>query len=80
MSWVRPVREIHPLLPHTTVNAQLYDAVMVVVSKKLGRRNLTNRDLNPGHVVCESITLSARPQLLSVFVSNKKVHIAQDWV
>ena len=44
-------------------NAQL-DAVMVVISRKLGRKYRTNRVLNPGHVVCESITLSARLQRL----------------
>ena len=36
---------------------------MVVVSRKLGI-NRTNRALNPGPVVCESITLSVHPQLL----------------
>ena len=61
MFWARPDREI---LPHTPANAQLFDAVMVVVSRKLGRKFRTNRVLNPGPVVCESITLSARPQLL----------------
>ena len=37
------------------------DTDMVVVSRKLGRKYRTNRVLNPGPVVCESITLSARP-------------------
>ena len=37
---------------------------MVVASPKLGRKYLTNRVLNPGPVVCESITPSARPQSL----------------
>ena len=37
---------------------------MVVVSRKLGRKYRTNRVLHPGPVVCESIALSNRPQLL----------------
>ena len=64
MSWVRPDQEILTELPHTPANAQPYDAVMVVISGKLGRKNRTNLVLNPGPVVCESITLSAHPQLL----------------
>ena len=52
-----------PDLPHTPANAQL-DAVMVVNSRKLSRKYRTNRVLNPGPVVCESSTLSARPQRL----------------
>ena len=64
LSWVIPERESYPDPPHTPANAQLYDAVMVVVSRKLGRKYRTNRVLNPGPVVCEFITLSARPQLL----------------
>ena len=48
-----------PDLPHAPANAQLYDAVMVAVSQKIGRQVL-----NTGPIVCESITLSARPQLL----------------
>ena len=52
-----------PDLPHTPANSQL-DAVMVVNSWKLSRKYRTNRVLNPGPVVCESITLSARPQRL----------------
>ena len=38
MSWVRPDREIIADPPHTLANAQLYDAGMVVVSKKVGRK------------------------------------------
>ena len=49
---------------HTPANPQLCDTDMVVVSWKLGRNYRTNRVLNPGAVVCESITLSARPQPL----------------
>ena len=64
MSWVRPDREILPRpSTHTPANAQL-DAVMVVINRKLGRKYRTNGVLNPGPMVCESITLSARPQLL----------------
>ena len=40
------------------------DAVMVVNNRKLSRKYRTNRVLNPGPVVCESNTLSARPQRL----------------
>ena len=32
------IGKIFPDLPHTPANAQLYDAVIVVVSKKLGRK------------------------------------------
>ena len=42
---------------------KLYDDVMVVVSRKLAKKYRTNRVLNPRTVECESITLSARPQL-----------------
>ena len=52
------------LVPHTPVNAQLYDTDMVVVSRKLCRKYRTNRVLNAEPVVCESITLFACPQLL----------------
>ena len=40
------------------------DAVMVACIGKLSRKYITNRVLNPWHVVCESITLSARPRLV----------------
>ena len=52
-----------PDLPHTPANAQLYDAVMVVVSRKLNRKYRINQFLNPGPLACKSITLSACPQL-----------------
>ena len=55
-----------PDIPQTTANAQL-DAVMVVNSRKLSRKYHTNRVLNRGPVVCESIALSARPQRLTDF-------------
>ena len=42
---------------NTSPNAQLYDAVMVVVSRKLGREYRTDQVLSSGLVVCESITL-----------------------
>ena len=47
-----------PDLPHvhTPANAQL-DAVMMVISRELGRKYRTNLVLNPGPVVCESITI-----------------------
>ena len=39
MSWVRPHREILPQpSAHTPANSQLYDAVLMVVSQKLGRK------------------------------------------
>ena len=64
MSWVTPDREIIPRpSTHTPANAQL-DAAIVVNSRKLNRKYRTNRVLNPGPVVCESSTLSARPQRL----------------
>ena len=53
-----------PKLPHTPANSQLYDNYIVVVSRKLGRKYSTNRVLNPRPLVCESITLFDRPQLL----------------
>ena len=37
---------------------------MVAVRWMLGRKYRTNQVLNPGPVVCKSITLSAHPQLL----------------
>ena len=46
---------------------------MVVVSWKLGSKYHTNRVLNPGPVVCESITLSTRPQLLPKLLSTAMV-------
>ena len=75
MSWVRPDQEILPDLPQTPANAQFYNAVMVVVSRKLGRKYHTNRVLNPGPVMCESITLSARPQLLPGFGHTHVIRI-----
>ena len=36
-----------PFLPHTPVDAQIYDAIMVVVSQKLGRK-CTITSLEPG--------------------------------
>ena len=58
---------------HTPANVQL-DAVMVVNSRKLSRKYRTNRVLNPGPVVCESSTLSARPQRLPGKVRLKCQH------
>ena len=43
---------------------------MVVVSQKIGRKYRTNGVLNPGPVVCESITLSSHPQLLPYSTST----------
>ena len=61
MSWVRPIQEI---LPHTPASAQLYDTDMVVVRRKLCIKFHTIQGLNPGPVVCASITLYACRQLL----------------
>ena len=55
---------------HIPANAQLYDAVTVVVRHELGRKYRTNRFLNPGPVVCKSITLSALSQLLPGILST----------
>ena len=55
---------------HTPANAQLYDAVMVVDSQNLGRKYTYPPGLDPGPLVCEPITLSARPQLL-LFTQNR---------
>ena len=52
-----------------TLNSMM--PVMVVVSRKLGRKNCTNLVLNPGPVVFESITLSAQPQLLPLFTLSE---------
>ena len=38
------------------------NSVMMVASRKLCRKYRTNRVLNAGPVLCESITISARPQ------------------
>ena len=38
MSWVSPIDKSFPDLPHTPAKAQLYEAVMVVVSQKFGRK------------------------------------------
>ena len=40
MHWVRPTREPFPDLqiPHKPANAQLFDAVMVVVSQELNKK------------------------------------------
>ena len=49
---------------HTHTSERSTSSVMVVVSRKLGRKYRTHRVLNTGPVVCESITLSTDPQLL----------------
>ena len=38
MYWVRPIGKSIPDLPHTPAKAELYDAVMMVISQKLGRK------------------------------------------
>ena len=48
--------------PH--ISERSTDSGVEVVSRKLGRKYRTNLVLNPGPVVCESITPSAGPQLL----------------
>ena len=64
-----PTGKSFPDLPHTPANAQLYDAVLVVASGKLSRKNRSNQVLNRG-LFSESITLSARPQLLPQYLYN----------
>ena len=62
MSWVRPDREIIlPDLPHTSEHSAVYGGSRSEALLKVYR---THRVLNPGPVVCESITLTARPQML----------------
>ena len=65
MSWVRPDQEF---LPHTAANAQLNDAVMVVVSRKLGGKYRTNRVLNPGPVVCDPLLTEGLSVLQDMYV------------
>ena len=68
MSSIRPVREILPCPSiHTSERSTLCTG-MLVVSRQLGRKYRTNRVLNPGPVMCEFITLSARPLLLLIFL------------
>ena len=69
MSWVRLDREILPDLPHTH-SSELFNSVMVLVSRKLGRKYRTNWVLNPEPVVYEFIALPARPQLLFTATSG----------
>ena len=59
-----PIRKSVPDLPHTPATAQLYGAVMVVVSQKLGRKYCTNQVLNPGPLVCDPLhyTCTCSPQ------------------
>ena len=76
MSRARPVqtRKFSLDLPHTPANTQHYDAVMVVVSRKIGRKYHTNREpYQPGPVVCKSITLFACPQLLPQMNATKEI-------
>ena len=54
----------NPSRPSTHISERSTNSGLVVVSRMVGRRYCTNWVLNPGPVVCESITLSARPQLL----------------
>ena len=55
------------------------DSDMVVACRKLSKKYRTNRFLNPGPVVCESITLSARPQLLLYRIYNFFNYILCTW-
>ena len=80
MSWVWPDQEIL-LRPSTHISEYSTDHVagMVVISQKLSRKcTITHQVMNPGPVVCESITLSARPPLPpappppQVYVSQKE--------
>ena len=64
MSCIRPDQGILTRPSTFAGNAQLYVAVVVPVSQKLGRKCTHPPSLNPGPVACESITLSARPHIL----------------
>ena len=66
MSWVRPNRETLPRSSTHTHQRKLN----LMLSWWSSRKYRTNRVLNPGPVVCESITLSARPQRLPVHTCN----------
>ena len=44
-----------------------------VLGEKLSRKYRTNRVLNPGPVVCESSTLSARPQRLRYYLVYRPI-------
>ena len=79
MSWWDPTGKSFHDLPHTPANAQR-DAVMVVISRKLGRKYRTIRVLNAGPVVCESITLSAHPQRLLHSYIHAYIHKHTRWV
>ena len=56
------------------LNAQLYDAGMVVASREFGRKYRAYRVLHPGPVVCESITLVRSPTAACSLVVEKRVH------
>ena len=56
--------ETRPGNPSTTFHTHQRTLNLVVNSRKLSRKYRTNQVSNPGPVVCESSTLSARPQRL----------------
>ena len=58
--------ETRPGNPSPTFHTHQRTLNLMVNSRKLSRKYRTNRVLNPGPVVCESSTLSARPQRLPI--------------
>ena len=77
MSWVRPDLEILPDLPHTPANAQFYDAVIVVVSQKLGRKctvptEVWTRDLWCANPLRYPLTHSCFSKYFCYFYEMKK--------
>ena len=68
MSWVRLDQEILPR--PSTHTSKLFDTDRVEVSQKAARKYRTNLVLNPGPVMCKSITLSARPQPIDIITSS----------
>ena len=67
--------ETRPGNPSPTFHTQQRTLnLMVVNSWKLSRKYRTNRVLNPGPVVCESTTLSARPQRLPAMQGGSLYH------
>ena len=63
--WADPIGKSFLDLPHTPVNAQLYDAVILVVIQKLGRKCTVPVQFWTQDLWCANpLRLSARPQLL----------------
>ena len=65
-----PTGKSFPDFLHTPAKAQLYEVIMVVVSRKFDRKYHTNLVFNLGPVVCESITLS-----VPLFIIGKPITV-----